>query len=138
MKKVFVDTFYWIEKFLPESVWREQLRTAEAKVRHCQLVTSDEVLTEFLNIFGKRGPVLRRKAAELVKALLQTSTVRVIPQTRDSFAKGLRRYEHRPDKDYSLVDCISMNHMEAEDIQEILTADHHFGQEGFVVHFRKS
>ena len=34
------------------------------------------------------------------------------------------------DKGYSLVDCISMNTMDAYGITQILTSDHHFNQEG--------
>lgn len=37
-----------------------------------------------------------------------------------------------PDKQHGLVDCISMNAMSQRDIQEILTNDRHFSQEGFV------
>jgi predicted nucleic acid-binding protein len=36
-------------------------------------------------------------------------------------------------KEYSLTDCISINAMKSESIEEILTNDHHFGQEGFRV-----
>jgi predicted nucleic acid-binding protein len=41
-------------------------------------------------------------------------------------------YERRPDKQYSLIDCISMNVMRRKGISEILTRDRHFSQEGFV------
>jgi predicted nucleic acid-binding protein len=44
----------------------------------------------------------------------------------------LTLYERRPDKQYSLVDCISMNVMRQRNVQEILTNDRHFSQEGFV------
>jgi predicted nucleic acid-binding protein len=57
--------------------------------------------------------------------------VTVISQTHQSFLAGLVLYEARPDKDYSLTDCISMNVMRAEGITEILTHDGHFTQEGF-------
>ena len=36
-------------------------------------------------------------------------------------------------KEYSLTDCISMNVMKTESINEILTNDHHFDQEGYDV-----
>ena len=39
----------------------------------------------------------------------------------------------RTDKDYSLIDCISMNACRQEGITEVLTNDHHFSQEGFTV-----
>jgi predicted nucleic acid-binding protein len=37
----------------------------------------------------------------------------------------------RPDKDWSLTDCISFVVMENQDITEALTADRHFVQAGF-------
>jgi predicted nucleic acid-binding protein len=39
--------------------------------------------------------------------------------------------EARPDKGYSLTDCVSMLVMRQEGITEILTHDIHFTQEGF-------
>ena len=55
----------------------------------------------------------------------------VHPQSRASFLEGLRLYEQRYDKGYSLVDCISMTTMHERNISEVLTHDHHFTQEGF-------
>jgi predicted nucleic acid-binding protein len=49
-----------------------------------------------------------------------------------SFLAGLALYERRPDKQYSLADCISMNIMRQNQIQEVLTHDRHFSQEGFI------
>jgi len=49
---------------------------------------------------------------------------------------GLRLYEQRNDKGYSLVDCISMTTMRRYAILEVLTNDHHFMQEGFNVALR--
>jgi uncharacterized protein len=37
----------------------------------------------------------------------------------------------RPDKDWSLTDCISFIVMEERRITEALTGDHHFEQAGF-------
>jgi predicted nucleic acid-binding protein len=62
----------------------------------------------------------------------------VIPQSRESFLSGLRLYEARPDKGYSLVDCISMETMRKEGLTEALTNDRHFEQEGFRPLFRES
>jgi predicted nucleic acid-binding protein len=62
----------------------------------------------------------------------------VIPQSRESFLAGLRLYRSRPDKGYSLVDCISMQTMHQEGLTEALTNDRHFEQEGFRALFRDS
>ena len=55
----------------------------------------------------------------------------MVAQSHESFLAGLALYERRPDKQYSLVDCISMNVMRQKQVQEILTHDRHFSQEGF-------
>ena len=39
----------------------------------------------------------------------------------------------RPDKSWSLTDCISFAVMEAHGISDVLTCDHHFAQAGFRV-----
>jgi len=41
-------------------------------------------------------------------------------------------YCRREDKNWSLTDCMSFVVMEDEDIEDVLTADHHFEQAGFV------
>jgi predicted nucleic acid-binding protein len=45
---------------------------------------------------------------------------------------GLDLYRGRPDKAWSLTDCISFVVMERDGIREALTGDHHFEQAGFV------
>ena len=59
--------------------------------------------------------------------------MRVVPQSSRSFAAGLALYEARPDKGYSLTDCISMVTMRQEGITEVLSHDGHFTREGFVI-----
>jgi predicted nucleic acid-binding protein len=73
-----------------------------------------------------------------VEAILDDPTVRVIPQSHDSFQAGFELYRSRPDKGYSLTDCISMQTMRQEGLTEILTGDRHFGQEGFQALLRDS
>jgi predicted nucleic acid-binding protein len=67
----------------------------------------------------------------LVREILADPDVEVVAQSHDSFLAGLTLYERRPDKQYSLVDCISMNVMRKKRIHDILTHDRHFAQEGF-------
>lgn len=65
-------------------------------------------------------------------------TVRVIRQSHDSFVAGFELFRSRPDKGYSLTDCISMQAMRREGIGEVLTNDRHFEQEGLRAVFRDS
>ena len=138
MKTVFADTVYWIAVAWPKDGLHEAAKAAKAELGPVRLVTTDEVLTEFLATFSKSTPILRRKAVDTVRAIMANPNTRVIPQSRNSFQKGIDRYEARPDKDYSLQDCISMNVMESESIREVLTHDHHFEQEGFTVLMKRN
>ena len=99
-------------------------------------MTTDEVLSEFVTALAKAGPTLRQRAVEVVKDLLDSKSVRVLAQSRDSFLLALDRFSRRPDKGYSLTDCSSMNAMDAEDIKDVLTHDHHFEQEGYNILIR--
>ncbi|MDQ2840539.1 MAG: hypothetical protein M3Y72_05765 [Acidobacteriota bacterium] len=72
----------------------------------------------------------------MVASLLRNRNVVVIPQSHEFFAAGLEVYRGRPDKGYSLTDCISMLTMRRERLNDVLTNDRHFEQEGFRALFR--
>lgn len=133
MKQLFADTFYWIAAINPGDDWHNRVRTLTTTLNQVQIVTTDEVLTEVLTFFATRGIHMRRRAVALVKAVMSNPKILVLQQTRDSFLRGIQLYENRPDKGYSLPDCISMNAMRQLNITEILTQDKHFTQEGFVI-----
>lgn len=130
MKLVFADALYWIAIVRPGDSWAEASKRARSALGPVRIVTTDEVLAEFLAALSA-GEHLRQQAAKMVRAIHANVNVKVHPQSRDSFLRGLERYENRKDKEYSLVDCISMNAMDAESINEVLTNDHHFTQEGY-------
>jgi len=71
---------------------------------------------------------LRNCAVETVRAIIADPAVKV--------AAGLELYASRPDKGYSLADCISMQVMRREHIADAMTNDQHFEQEGFRALFR--
>ncbi len=131
MKAVFADAWFWVAITNPEDNYHEQAFNLRNTLKNTYIVTTDEVLTEVLTFFSSKGFQARPQAIQLVEALLQSDDIEVIPQSRDSFLSGLQLYKERPDKRYSLQDCISMQTMKAMEIQEVLTQDHHFIQEGF-------
>ena len=49
----------------------------------------------------------RQNAANIIHALENSEIVRVIHAAPELFRKGLNLYESRPDKSWSLTDCIS-------------------------------
>jgi predicted nucleic acid-binding protein len=96
------------------------------------------LLSEYLIFFSAAPEYLRREVAANVEAILSDPGVRVIPQSHDSFMAGFDLYRARPDKGYSMVDCISMQTMRREGLTEALTNDRRFEQEGLRAPFRDS
>ncbi len=133
MKKVFVDTAYLIAASDSRNWWHKSARKARANLGDAQLITTDEVLSEFLTFFSRRGPHFRHAAVRIVDAVLGDKRYKVFHQSHESFLTGLQHYRNRSDKNYSLQDCISMCVMRRESILEVLTSDSHFEQEGYVI-----
>jgi predicted nucleic acid-binding protein len=133
MRTVFADTLYWYAIANPRDQWHDAARNARASLGTVRLLTTEEVLVEFLSALSGSSAFLRHVGVEMIRAILSDSTAKIIPQSHFSFLRGVEFYAQRPDKAYSLVDCISMSVMLEEGITDILTNDHHFTQEGFQV-----
>jgi predicted nucleic acid-binding protein len=128
---IFADTFYWIALLNRDDPDHDRVTAFDLSLHRPPLVTTLEVLTEFLTYFSGRGSLFRKKAAAIAHALEDDPDVRLLRQTSESFSAGLRLYTERPDKEYSLTDCISIATMRAEGMTESATGDRHFEQEGF-------
>ena len=128
MTALFADTFYWIALADSTDSAHQRALTFTDQRATSPILTTDEVLTEYLTFFSTTS--FRRRAAEGVERLLMSAVVQVIPQSRESFRTGLQLYRDRPDKGYSLVDCISMRTMRRGGLTEVLTNDRHFEREG--------
>jgi predicted nucleic acid-binding protein len=131
----FADTFYWIALTnRRDAAHRKVLEFTTTLACHA-VITTDEVLTEFL-AYCASDQVLRREAGLAVRDLVDDPDLRIVSQSRTSFLEGLALYNARPDKGYSLTDCISMQTMRREGLTNALTNDRHFEQEGFRALFR--
>ena len=135
MNRVFADTFYWVALTNRKDSANRAVLEFSRSLTSAIIFTTDEVLTELLS-FSSSDPRLRLGAALAVQDILAGGNVRVIPQSRHSFLGGLALYQARPDKGYSLTDCISMQAMRRQGLIEVLTNDRHFEQEGFHPLFR--
>ncbi len=136
MSMVFVDTAYWIAITDPSDQWNAVAKQAMDNLGVPFMVTTEDVLAEFLTTFANSGPTSRTRAAQAVRMIQADTNVEVIQRSHESFNSGLARYENRPDKGYSLQDCVSMNVMDQLGITQILTSDHHFEQEGYSILMR--
>jgi predicted nucleic acid-binding protein len=133
MRRYFVDAFYWIALFSHRDQWHRRVLAFDETLGDAPLYTTDEVLTEFLAFYSATD--LRTRAAAFIQRMLSAEGTTVIPQTRAGFLDALVLYQARPDKHYSLTDCVSMQAMRREGLTNVLTNDHHFTQEGFHILF---
>ena len=131
MRRFFVDTFYLIALANRRDQWHRRVVTFSRALHNVRLYTVDEVLAEFLTFSSTSGVHVRTQAARTVRQALHNPQWTVIPQSRTSLLDALAFYESRPDKEYSLTDCIAMQVMRHEGLTDVLSNDHHFAQEGF-------
>lgn len=127
----FVDTWYLIARFDRFDAHHQQAIRLDRSLDLRDALTHDGVFTEYLAFMAAEGAVVRSKAVSTVRTYLETATA--VEVERTLFKRALDMYARRPDKEYSLVDCISMTIMRDYGITRILTNDHHFRQEGFEV-----
>ncbi len=135
MNEVFADAFYWIALSNPADQWHTAVKQFDEANPDAALVTTEEVLTEFLNFYAEAGKHRRRIVSAMCEQVLLHPNITVVSQSHEYFLQGFELYRQREDKEYSLTDCISMVVCRERNIQEILTNDHHFEQEGFTILF---
>ncbi len=133
MKEIFVDTSHFIAVFHPSDQLHETAIVVEKRLIATRLITTDFVLIEVLNYFSEFREYFKARISRAVMTILAESKIQIIKCSREEFLSGFELYNFRLDKGYSLTDCVSMNIMRARNINEILTNDDHFEQEGFRV-----
>ena len=123
-----MDSFYLLALISPRDAAHHRA-VGWAKVPNRRLITTDWVLTEVADALS--SPASRVTCSQFLGEFRQSPRVEVLPATRDLFESGWKLYIARPDKDWSLTDCISFIVMERRGCSESLTGDHHFTQAGF-------
>jgi predicted nucleic acid-binding protein len=127
---VFVDTGYLIAlEDADDGNHPAAMRHREGLPSMPPLTTTSYVVDEVVTFFNVRGQ--HAKAVELGEALLSSPSVRMIHVGEDLLARGLELLRERPDKRYSLTDCVSFVVMRERGIATAFAFDRHFEQEGF-------
>jgi predicted nucleic acid-binding protein len=132
MKAVFADTMYFVALVNPRDQFQKRVRTHVASY-HGRIVTSEFVLIEVANFFSR--PPSRSAFLSLVQDLTLDPSVVIVPASAQWFSRGIELFSNRPDKEWSLTDCISFEIMADFQLSHALTADHHFLQAGFTIEF---
>lgn len=98
------------------------------------IVTTEWVLLEFADAFSLSS--VKPFAIEAIRRIHRLPMFQVVGFEPTVHQAGFELYETRPDKDWSLTDCVSFAVMTQRGLSEALTADHHFEQAGFRAVFK--
>jgi len=129
----FADTSFWIalsrgrDQYHPRAVAWNQFVIRTRSI----IVTTEAVLWEWLNALSDAAT--RGVAAEAYHRAHADARIEVVPFQAELIDSAVQLYRTRPDKDWSLTDCLSFVVMERRQMTEALTTDHHFGQAGLKV-----
>jgi uncharacterized protein len=132
MIEIFVDTHHFVSRINARDQWHKAALEMEEAIGYARLVTTETVVHEVLNYFADSSQQTRSKTALFVHRIIETRQVEIVWHSFKLFLAGLRLYESRLDKGYSLTDCVSMNIMRERGITDVLSHDNHFRQEGFI------
>ncbi len=130
MNRVFADSFYFFAVLNPKD--EAHRKALEFATRHEEpVVTTAWVLTELAD--GLAVTAHRAAFSRLVARLQADPENEIVPPTELLMTRGFELYDTRPDKQWSLTDCISFLVMQDRKMTEALTGDRHFEQAGFTV-----
>ena len=102
--KVFGDTVHFIAYWSTGDRWHARA-VAINRQPPGPLVTTEWVLTEVGDAFSQPGA--RQKFIRLLDLLREQPDVEIVSSTSDLFRRGTDFFSTRPDKEWSLTDCIS-------------------------------
>ena len=110
------DQFHLRAKEVGGQRWKRTISTEFVLVEIANFCLEDSQRTSYLRLIAK---------------LRSANTVEIIAASSEWFQRGLDLFAARPDKHWSLTDCISFAVMRERGLTDALTADHNFEQAGF-------
>jgi predicted nucleic acid-binding protein len=132
---LFLDTSFLLALVLSDDQHHQRALAWQRRVRQ-PLLTTEYVILELADALAGTE-LLRRVAVRTIEIIRTDATVRVAPASTSLLNEGLHFFSTRPDKRWSLTDCISFVVMQNENAREALSSDHHFEQAGFTALLRR-
>jgi uncharacterized protein len=128
MNACFADTFFFIALLFETDDAHADAQALAANLPG-RIHTTTWVLTELADAMSVPGR--RERFLPFLEFLRTNPMVTIEPPTQALFDRGVALYDQRPDKAWSLTDCISFIVMRDHELTDALTGDHHFTQAGF-------
>jgi predicted nucleic acid-binding protein len=135
VKHLFLDTSFLLALVLLDDEHHERALAWQRKIQ-APLLTTEYVLLELADALCA-GDVLRHLAVSTIDLLKSDASVSIVAASTPLLDEGLEFFRRRPDKRWSLTDCISFVVMQGKQVTEALSSDHHFEQAGFSALLRR-
>ena len=129
MNRVFADSYYFIA-LLNERDAAHHRAVGFSRNFRGGVITTRWILAEVADALCRKG--MREGAARFLAVVHTLPSIQVLADSDALFDEGLELYCRRPDKEWSLTDCISFRVMSDMGLAEALTGDRHFEQAGFI------
>lgn len=130
MRTVFGDTFYFLALLnVADSAHAKAVEFTSGNA--IRMLTTEWVLTELADGLAM-SPRGRSEFLATLDDLHADEDATIVAFNENLMADGIEMYRQRPDKKWSLTDCISFIAMKKAGIIEALTGDHHFEQAGLI------
>src|SRR5262245_17670433 len=118
LQDVFADTAFWIALIVKNDQYHARASEWSLRVQG-RIITSVPVLLETVNALSK--PTWRTHAVALMDHLSKRNDIDIQILTPELWSRGWDLYRNRPDKAWSLTDCISFVVMQDAKLVDALT-----------------
>jgi uncharacterized protein len=132
---IFLDTTFLVAVVDKGDSLHDVAAKWAAKLAQGSKLTTEYVLVECVNML--RTAPERPLAAALIELVEEIPGLQIEWASRSLFDDGMQLFRRRPDKEWSLTDCISFAVMQRHGVTQALTFDHHFEQAGFEALLRR-
>lgn len=129
----FADTYFFLALMFEDDEAHAQAEAIAGEIRG-GIFTTAAVLTEVAD--AKAMPGRRDKFLPFLGQLRASPLFTIVPHDGVIFERAVALFDQRPDKAWSLTDCIKFIVMQDLGIADALTAGHHFEQAGFNILFK--
>ena len=117
MKPVLADTFFYLAVLNPKDACHDHARDWSANYDG-PILTTTWILTEVADALARRHQ--RDWFNDLYQALLDDPQLEILPVSQEQWEQGRQFFASRPDKDWSLTDCISFVVMQERGFKALL------------------
>ena len=128
--RLFLDTGFVVARFYRRDQYHQSARALAKRCDECnELWTTEAILLEIGAAF--REPRQRKVVGRLWDQFHSDPRCRLVPISGSLLNRAMEFFRNRPDKDWSLADCVSFVVMSDEHLTESLSCDYHLVQAGF-------